>query len=97
MGGDFILSNKRVVATGKLQNYTRKQLFVILKKHCALPTLQVSKRTDYLIVGCNPGSKLKRAKELGVCLLSETDFEQVLVQAGITTPMEYEQICLPNI
>ena len=97
MSCDFVLYNKRVVATGKLQNYTRKEIFGLLEKHCALPTLQVSKRTDYLIVGCNPGSKLKRAKELGVCLLSEPDFEQVLVQAGITTPMEYEQICLPNI
>lgn len=97
MSRDFVLRNKRVVATGKLQNYTRNELFVFLGKQGALPTLQVSKKTDYLIVGGKPGSKLKRAKELGVCLLSETDFEEALVQAGIATPLEYEQLCLPNI
>ena len=97
MSCDFALLNKRVVATGKLQNYTRKELLATLGSHGALPTLQVSKKTDYLIVGSKPGGKLRRAQKLGVCLLSEPDLEEVLVHAGITTPMEYEQICLPNI
>ena len=97
MDNNFALSNKRVAATGKLQKYTRKEVLSTLRKHGALPMLHVSKKTDYLIVGSKPGGKLKRAQKLGVCLLSEPDFEQVLVQAGITTPMEYEQICLPNI
>lgn len=94
MSCDFALLNKRVVATGKLQNYTRKELLFMLEKHGALPTLQVGKKTDYLIVGSKPGGKLKRAQKLGVYLLSEADFEEILAQAGIA---EYEQLHISTI
>ena len=46
MSRDFVLCNKRVVATGKLQNYTRKELLATLGKHGALPMLHVSKKEE---------------------------------------------------
>lgn len=49
----------------------------------AKPTSSVSKRTDYLIVGENAGSKLSKAQSLGVRTLTEQDFEQMLADAGV--------------
>ncbi len=49
----------------------------------AKPTGAVSKKTDYLIVGENAGSKLAKAQSLGVRTLTEQDFEQMLADAGV--------------
>jgi BRCT domain type II-containing protein len=41
-------------------------------------TSTVTKKTDYVVVGAEPGSKFDRAKELGVTILNESDFEKLL-------------------
>ncbi len=70
---------KTVVATGKLQNYTRDGIQMKLLSLGAKPASSVSKKTDYLIVGENAGSKLDKARTLGVKILTELEFEAMLV------------------
>ena len=77
----FPLYAKKVVATGKLKNYTRADLIAILTELGAIPNYQVSKKTDYLIVGSRPGKKLNRATALGIHLINEAELERMLAQA----------------
>lgn len=69
---------KTVVATGKLENYTRDGIQTRLLQLGAKPASAVSKATDFLIVGENAGSKLAKAQQLGVATLTEQQFESML-------------------
>ena len=71
-------AGKVVVATGKLENYTRDGIQTKLLELGAKPASSVSKKTDYLIVGEKAGSKLDKAKSLGVKVLTEEEFESML-------------------
>jgi len=71
-------SGKTVVATGKLEGYTRDSIQMKLLSLGAKPAGAVSRNTDYLIVGENAGSKLDKARELGVTTLTEAQFEAML-------------------
>ena len=72
---DNPFAGKSVVATGKLENYTRSGIQDRLLELGAKPSESVSKKTDYLIVGENAGSKLDKARSLGVTTLTEQEFE----------------------
>ncbi len=72
--------NKTFVITGTLNNYTRKQAEEIIESFGGKTSNSVSKNTDYLIVGDDPGSKLNKAKSLGVKILSEEEFISLLKQ-----------------
>jgi len=76
-------AGKTVVATGKLENYTRDGIQMKLLSLGAKPAGSVSKKTDYLIVGENAGSKLSKAQSLGVATLTEQQFLEMLENAGI--------------
>lgn len=76
-------AGKTVVATGKLENYTRDGIQLKLLSLGARPASSVSKKTGYLIVGENAGSKLTKAQDLGVTTLTEQQFLQMLANAGI--------------
>ena len=80
---DNPFAGKTVVATGKLENYTRDGIQMKLLSLGARPASSVSKKTDYLIVGENAGSKLTKAQTLGVKTLTEQEFLQMLGSAGI--------------
>lgn len=71
---------KTVVATGKLENYTRDGIQMRLLELGAKPGSSVSKNTDYLIVGEKAGSKLAKAQQLGVKTLTEQEFENMLAE-----------------
>ena len=71
---------KTVVATGKLENYTRDGIQMKLMELGAKPTSSVTKKTDFLIVGEKAGSKLTKAQELGVRTLTEEEFETMLAE-----------------
>ncbi len=71
---------KTVVATGKLENYTRNGIQMKLLELGAKPGSSVSKNTDFLIVGEKAGSKLAKAQQLGVTTLTEQEFEAMLAQ-----------------
>lgn len=73
-------AGKTVVATGKLENYTRDGIQMKLLSLGAKPASSVSKKTDYLIVGEKAGSKLAKAQQLGVKTLTEQKFEEMLAE-----------------
>ena len=75
-------NGKTVVATGKLENYTREGIQMKLLWLGAKPAGSVSKNTDYVIVGENAGSKLDKARQLGIKTLSEAEFEAMLEDAA---------------
>lgn len=72
-------AGKSVVATGKLEHYTRDGIQEKLLSLGAHPSSAVSKKTDYLIVGEKAGSKLAKAQQFGVKTLTEQEFEDMLV------------------
>ncbi len=69
---------KTVVATGKLENYTRDGIQMKLMQLGAKPAGTVTKKTDYLIVGEKAGSKLAKAQQLGIQTLTEQEFEDMI-------------------
>ena len=71
-------AGKSVVATGKLEHYTREGIQEKLLSLGAHPANAVSKKTDYLIVGDKAGSKVTKAQQLGVKTLTEQEFEDML-------------------
>ena len=72
------LNGKGFVVTGTLENYTRDQAKQVIKEKGGKILSSVSKNTDYLVVGESPGSKLKKAQDLGVAILDESAFEKLL-------------------
>ena len=66
-------AGKRVVLTGSLEGYTRSELKKVLQGLGARVTGSVSARTDLLVAGANAGSKLAKARELGVEVLTEDE------------------------
>lgn len=77
MKADGTFAGKTVVVTGKLDNYSRSGIQSRLLELGAHPTSQISRKTDYIIVGARAGSKLDRAKALGITILSEKEFENM--------------------
>jgi len=68
------LAGKTIVVTGTLQNFSRSEMENLIKKLGGKHTSSVTSKTDFLIVGENPGSKLDKAKKLGVKTLTESQF-----------------------
>lgn len=69
---------KIIVPTGSLKNYSRTEIKDKLESLGAKVSGSVSKKTDYVIAGEAAGSKLTKAEELGVKVLSEEEFEEIL-------------------
>lgn len=65
------LSGKSFVITGTLPSMTREEAAAFIEAHGGKVAGSVSRKTDYLVVGENAGSKLKKAQELGTKILSE--------------------------
>ena len=80
MNPDNPFAGKPVAVTGKLVNYTRADINARLLDLGAKPVSAVSRRTRYLIVGEKPGSKLDKARMLGISILSEREFEDMAGQ-----------------
>ena len=72
VGGVF--AGKTVVLTGTLEGMTRAEAKRLVERQGGKVGSSISKRTDYLIAGAKPGSKLKKAEELGVAVLDEPAF-----------------------
>lgn len=69
---------KSVVVTGSLKNYTRKSIEEKLLELGAIPQSSVSKKTGYVLFGEEAGSKLTKARDLGVATLNEEQFEEMI-------------------
>ena len=72
------LAGKSFVFTGGLANRSREEAGEIVQQHGGKVSSSVSKKTDYVVVGTDPGSKHEKAKELGVTILDETEFEKLV-------------------
>lgn len=66
------------VLTGSLENYTREEAGEIIEKLGGKVSSSVSKKTSYVIAGEEAGSKLTKAQELGVTILNETEFMEMV-------------------
>jgi DNA ligase (NAD+) len=71
-------AGKTVVVTGTLEKFSRDEAKEVLRKAGATVTDNVSKKTDYLVVGEDAGSKLNKASKLGVKTLTEHEFLKML-------------------
>lgn len=76
VGGVF--EGKTVVVTGTLEKYKRDEAERIIEEQGGKAAGSVSKKTDYVLAGENAGSKLKKARELGVNVINEGEFEEML-------------------
>lgn len=79
-GGPF--SGKTVVLTGALTGWTREGAQELLRQHGARVTDSVSRKTDYVIAGTDAGSKLDKARSLGVTVLDEQQFATMIGPAA---------------
>ena len=77
-GGSRPLEGKTLVVTGTLQKYSRDEIEELIARHGGHAASSVSKNTDYLVAGEKAGSKLAKAKELGVKVITEGQFEAML-------------------
>ena len=75
---ETFFSGKTIVITGSLSIYTRSEAKAILEKLGAKVTGSVSKKTDYVLAGEAAGSKRDKALKLGVPLMTEAEFQEIL-------------------
>ncbi len=73
-----IFEGKRIVLTGSLPTYTRNEAKALIEKHGGKTTSSVSKNTDYVLAGESAGSKLDKANELGIKVLNEVEFREMI-------------------
>ncbi len=76
--GTAKLAGNTIVVTGTLARYSREEIEELIARHGGRAASSVSKKTDFVVAGVNAGSKLAKAHELGVRVLSEADFEALL-------------------
>jgi DNA ligase (NAD+) len=76
--GGADLTGKTLVVTGTLTRYSREEIEGLIKKLGGKAAGSVSKKTDYVIAGEKAGSKLDKARELGVRVLTEDEFDKLI-------------------
>ncbi len=69
---------KTFVLTGTLEKYKREQAQELIENGGGKVSSSVSKKTDYVLAGADPGSKLEKAMSLGVKVIDESEFEKML-------------------
>jgi len=72
------LAGLTFVVTGGLESFTRDGISETIAGHGGKASSSVSKKTDYVLVGSDPGSKLAKAQELGVPVIDEAKFKELL-------------------
>ena len=72
------LADRVFVLTGSLPNMTRKEATDLIKKYGGKVSSSVSRKTDYLLAGSEPGKKFERAQELEIPIIEEHDFLQMV-------------------
>ncbi|MBN2477020.1 MAG: NAD-dependent DNA ligase LigA [Pirellulales bacterium] len=74
-----VLEGKTLVVTGALTKYTREEINELITQHGGRAASSVSQKTDYVVAGEKAGSKLAKARQFGVPVLTEEQFEQLLL------------------
>lgn len=78
--GTQILAGKQFVLTGTLKDFTRTQAKEIISELGGRVTGSVSKKTDYVVAGEDPGSKYQKAQKLGVTIINEEEFKKLITK-----------------
>ncbi len=76
--GSNPFAGKTFVLTGTLSGYTREQAEALIRERGGRCTGSVSSKTDFVLAGKEPGSKLDKAKKLGIRIVGEAEFEEML-------------------
>ena len=74
------IAGKVFVLTGKLEKFTREAAGELITARGGIVKGSVTKTTNYLVAGEKPGSKLTKAQELGIKILSEEDLDKLLAE-----------------
>lgn len=77
-----VLAGKKIVLTGTLETMTRNNARKLIEDAGGSVSGSVSKKTDYVVAGAKAGSKLKKAKELGIAVLDEQGFKEMIISQG---------------
>ena len=80
--GDTRFEGLTFVLTGSLENYTREQAGEIIEKFGGKVSSSVSKKTNYVLAGEEAGSKLTKAQSLGVNIITEAQFEEMIKETN---------------
>jgi len=72
------LAGKTIVVTGTLEKFTRPQIEQAIKQAGGKTSSSVSKKTDFVLAGKEPGSKLDKARQLGVKVIDEKQFQEII-------------------
>lgn len=75
---DHPFTGKTFVLTGSLENFTRQSASSLIKERGGKVTSSVSRKTDYVLAGEDPGSKRDKAEKLGVAIIDEAKFQSLL-------------------
>jgi DNA ligase (NAD+) len=75
--GEQSFKEQTFVITGTLSGFTRQEAKEFIESHGGKVIGSVSKRTSYLVVGENPGSKFGKAKDIGIRILDEAGLRQL--------------------
>jgi DNA ligase (NAD+) len=76
-GGKLVFAGKTFVLTGTLPKRSRAEVEVVIKERGGKVSGSVSKVTSYVLAGEEPGSKLEKAKQLGIPVIDEAEFERL--------------------
>ena len=74
-----LFTDKKFVLTGTLENLTRSDAKKMIENNGGKVVSAVSKKTDYILAGTSPGSKLEKGKKLGIEILTEEQFQKMLI------------------
>ena len=75
---DSLLANKKLAITGSLTTMNRSLVKQKIEEHNAILSSSISKKVDFLILGENPGSKLKKAQDIDIKIINEEEFLKML-------------------
>lgn len=75
---DLRFENKTFVLTGTLTKYTRQEASKIIEQYGGKTSSSVSKKTDFVLAGAEAGSKLTKAESLGITVITEEEFEEMI-------------------
>ncbi len=75
---DNRFEGKTFVLTGTLEEYTRGEASNLIEKFGGKTSGTVSKKTDYVLAGLDAGSKLTKAQNLGITIITEQDFKEMI-------------------
>jgi len=73
-----VLAGKTIVVTGTLENFSRQQIEQAIKQAGGKSSSSVSKKTDFVLAGEDPGSKLDKAQKIGVKIINEKQFLEMI-------------------